>query len=125
MSPQDFAYAIFHMPNAKFPREAAKKLGFDFKQMESGFVVSQIGNPYSASSMVGLCAVLDIARKGQKIFMCSYGSGAGSDAFVIEVTENIKQHQKLNKLTVIEQIRNKEYIDYSLIAKNILTKYRL
>lgn len=125
MAPSDFDYAVFHMPNAKFPKEMAKKIGFTPKQIEAGFVVEQIGNPYSASSMVGLCAVLDIARVGQKIFMCSYGSGAGSDAFVLEVTDNIKQHQKLNKHTVIEQIKDKEYIDYSLIARNILTKYRI
>ena len=125
MKPQDFDYAIFHMPNAKFPKEAAKKLGFSEKQIAAGFVVEQIGNPYSASSMVGLAAVLDIAKPGEKIFMCSYGSGAGSDAFVFEVTAAIKAFQKRNNNTVAKQIKDKEYIDYSLIAKNILTKYRI
>lgn len=123
--PQDFDYAIFHMPNAKFPKEVAKKLGFTPKQLETGFVVEQIGNPYSASSMVGLAATLDVAKPGQKIFMCSYGSGAGSDAFVFEVTSQITTYKKKVKDTVLNQIKNKEYIDYSLIAKNILTKYRL
>lgn len=50
--------------------------------------------------MVGLSATLDIAKPGDKIFVCSYGSGAGSDAFVIEVTKEIKKHQKLNRETV-------------------------
>ena len=125
MKPTDFDHVVFHMPNAKFPKEAAKKLGFTPKQLEAGFVVEDIGNPYSASSMVGLTAVLDIAKPGDKIFMCSYGSGAGSDAFAFEVTKNISQYQRLNKSTVAKQIKNKEYIDYSLIAKNILTKYRI
>jgi hydroxymethylglutaryl-CoA synthase len=125
MTAKDFDYAIFHMPNAKFPKEVAKKLGFTPKQLAPGFVVEYIGNPYSASSMVGLAATLDVAKKGDKIFMCSYGSGAGSDAFVFEVTEKIKQFQKNNIQTVQKQIKNKEYIDYSLIAKNILTKYRI
>lgn len=125
MKPTDFNWAIFHMPNAKFPKEAAKKLGFSPAQIAPGFVVEHIGNPYSASSMVGLCATLDIAKTGDKIFMCSYGSGAGSDAFIFEVTKEIKAHQALNKNTVAKQIKNKQYIDYSLIAKNILTKYRI
>lgn len=125
MRASDFDFAIFHMPNAKFPKEAAKKLGFSAAQLEPGFVVPLIGNPYSASSMVGLAATLDLAKPGQKIFMCSYGSGAGSDAFVIEVTKEILNHQKKNKDTVKKQIQNKTYIDYSLIAKNILTKYRI
>lgn len=125
MQPKDFDYAIFHMPNAKFPKQAAKKLGFTPKQLAPGFIVEYIGNPYSASSLVGLAATLDIAKPGDKIFMCSYGSGAGSDTFVFEVTDQILQHQKAIKHTVAKQIKDKEYIDYSLIAKNILTKYRI
>ncbi len=125
MKPEDFDHVIFHMPNAKFPKEAAKQLGFSPKQLEAGFVVEKIGNPYSASSMVGLATILDVAKNGQLIFMCSYGSGAGSDAFVFEVTPEIKAHQKRNVETVARQIKNKEYIDYSLIAKNILTKYKI
>ncbi len=125
MKPTDFDFCVFHMPNAKFPKEAAKKLGFTPKQLQAGFIVEQIGNPYSASSMVGLAAILDVAKNGQLIFMCSYGSGAGSDAFVFEVTPEIKTHQKRNQATVARQIKNKEYIDYSLIAKNILTKYKI
>lgn len=125
MEPKNFDYAIFHMPNAKFPKEAAKKLGFTDKQLTPGFVVPFIGNPYSASSMVGLAATLDIAKPKDKIFMCSYGSGAGADAFIFEVTPLIKEHQQRNKETVASQIKHKVYIDYSLIAKNILTKYRI
>lgn len=125
MEPKDFDYAVFHMPNAKFPTEAAKKLGFSDKQLSPGFVVPFIGNPYSASSLVGLAATLDIAKPKDKIFMCSYGSGAGADAFVFGVTPQIIKHQKSNKDTVASQIKHKVYIDYSLIAKNILTKYRI
>jgi len=125
MNPQDFDFCVFHMPNAKFPKDVAKKLGFTPKQLEPGFVVEYIGNPYSASSLVGLAATLDIAKPGNKIFLCSYGSGAGSDAFVIETTPRVTSYQKKNKETVKKQIADKTYIDYSLIAKNILTKYRI
>lgn len=125
LKPSQFAHAVFHMPNGKFPREAAQKLGFSDDQIKAGFTVAQIGNPYSASSMVGLAAVFDIARSRQKIFMCSYGSGAGADAFAFETTPLLTAFQKKNKKTVQSQIKNKEMIDYSLVAKNIINKFRI
>ncbi|MBI2338061.1 hydroxymethylglutaryl-CoA synthase [Candidatus Daviesbacteria bacterium] len=125
LKPADFAYAVFHMPNGKFPKEAAKRLGFSDEQLKPGFTVSQIGNPYSASSLVGLAATLDIAKPKQKIFVCSYGSGAGSDAFVFETTPLLKEFQKNNHHTVQSQIQDKQMIDYSLVAKNIINKYRI
>lgn len=125
LKPADFAHAVFHMPNGKFPKDAAKKLGFTEDQIRAGFTVAQIGNPYSASSMVGLAAVLDIAKPNQKIFMCSYGSGAGADAFVFETTFLLQLFQRNNKKTVKSQIQNKKMIDYSLVAKNIINKFRI
>lgn len=133
LKPSDFDWAVFHMPNGKFPKEVAKRLGFSDAQMKPGFIVSQIGNPYSASSMIGLAATLDIAKPAQKIFMCSYGSGAGSDAFVFETTSLLRDFQRKNgahsalraKKTVQSQIKNKQMIDYSLVARNIINKYRI
>ena len=125
LKPSDFDWAVFHMPNGKFPKEVAKRLGFSDEQIKPGFIVSQIGNPYSASSMIGLAATLDIAKPKQKIFMCSYGSGAGSDAFVFETTSLLRDFQRKNKKSVQSQIQNKQMIDYSLIARNIINKYRI
>lgn len=118
--PSDFNYCVFHMPNGKFPREVAKRLGFTPEQILPSLVVDVIGNPYSASSMMGLSAVLDIAKPGQKIFMVSYGSGAGSDAFLWEVTDEIKKTQDMRvktKQTVKQQIEKKTYIDYIAYLK--------
>lgn len=125
LNPADFAYAVFHMPNGKFPKQAAKMLGFSEEQIKPGLIVSQIGNPYSASSMIGLAATLDIAKHKQKIFMCSYGSGAGADAFIFETTPLLREFQKKNKFSVQSQIQNKQMIDYSLVARNIINKYRI
>lgn len=121
----DFDFAVFHMPNSKFPEQAAKKLGFSENQLKAGFIVSQIGNPYSASSLIGLAAVLDVAKPKQKIFLCSYGSGAGADAFVIETAPLLRKFQAKNQETVQKQIRCKQMIDYSLLARNIISKYRI
>lgn len=79
--PSDYRWAVFHQPNPKFPRRVARSLGFTEEQIAPGMVVDSIGNTYSGSSLLGLAAVLDVAQPGDRIFFCSYGSGAGSDAF--------------------------------------------
>ena len=110
--PADYKYCVFHMPNGKFPRQIAKELGFSGSQVEPGLIIDQIGNPYSASTLIGFAAVLDIAKPGERIFVVSYGSGAGSDAFSFEVTEEIVEYQKLQNNFVATQIKDKEYINY-------------
>lgn len=115
LQPKDFDYCVFHMPNGKFPREVAKRLGFTSEQLEPSLTVDYIGNPYSASSMMGLSAVLDVAKPNKKICMVSYGSGAGSDAFVWKTTEQLKMLQEKRKKQnglVSQQIENKTYVDY-------------
>lgn len=113
--PQDFDYCVFHMPNGKFPREVAKRLGFNSGQLAPSLVVDHIGNSYAATTMLGLSAVLDVARPGQKIFMVSYGSGAGSDAFIWETTDalvKIQTSKIKRKQTVLDQVGQKTYINY-------------
>ena len=111
LKPKDFSYCVFHMPNGKFPRVAAKKLGFSTAQLAPSLIVDKIGNPYSASSLIGLANVLDIAKPKQKIFFVSYGSGAGSDGFVFETTEELLIKQK-KTISVLTQIEDKIYISY-------------
>ena len=116
--PADYKYCVFHMPNGKFPRQIAKELGFSSSQVEPGLIIDQIGNPYSASTLIGFAAVLDIAKPGERIFVVSYGSGAGSDAFSFEVTKEIVEYRKLlfhslpKNNFVATQIKDKEYINY-------------
>lgn len=113
--PQDYAYAVFHQPNGKFPVKVGMDLGFDKKQIETGLLTPIIGNTYSGASMLGLAAVLDVAKPGERIFLCSYGSGAGSDAFDITVTEHIEH--KRTRPAVHEQLKHKEYLNYATYAK--------
>lgn len=120
--PSSFTHAVFHMPNAKFPKAVAKRLGFTKEQLAAGFVVSKIGNPYSASSLTGLAAVLDVAKPNDTIFFCSYGSGAGADAFVFRVTKEILSYKKRITHFVAEQIEKKTYVDYSFLAKCAMNK---
>ncbi|MBI3331974.1 hydroxymethylglutaryl-CoA synthase [Candidatus Peregrinibacteria bacterium] len=88
LKPEDFAHIVLHMPNGKFPSRIAKEFGFTKAQMEHGFIVPSIGNTYSACSLLGLVHVLQKAKKGEKILLVSYGSGAGCDAFVLTMQKH-------------------------------------
>lgn len=113
LKPKDFGFCVFHMPNGKFPRKVAKNLGFNDLQLAPSLVVDHIGNPYSGSSLIGLSAVLNIAKPNQKIFFVSYGSGAGADGFVFETTARIKNYQlKIKGNKVQDSIEKKQYISY-------------
>ena len=85
----NFDHVVFHMPNGKFPKKAAKKLGVTRKQLQHGFTVNHIGNPYSSSSMLGLANTLANAKKGEEILTTSYGSGSGSDTFHITMAKSV------------------------------------
>lgn len=112
----DYAHAVFHQPNVKFPMRAAKMLGFEDAQIRTGILADQIGNVYSGSCMLGLTAVLDVAQPGDRILMVSYGSGAGSDAFDLIVTEEILNRQALAPKTQ-DYINRRTVIDYALYTR--------
>ncbi len=113
---EDFDYAVFHQPNGKFPVKAGKILGFEAEKLKQGLITPFIGNTYSGSSMIGLCSVLDVLEDREKVLVVSYGSGAGSDAFVFTGTKNIENRRA--KVPVMEMIEEKEYVDYAQYLKH-------
>lgn len=112
----DYQWAVFHQPNAKFPMRAAKQLGFTNEQIEPGLLSPRIGNTYSGSCMIGLTAILDVAQPGDRILMVSYGSGAGSDAFDLEVTEKINDIRD-RAVTTEAYIARRSEIDYATYTR--------
>jgi hydroxymethylglutaryl-CoA synthase len=110
--PSDFRFAVFHQPNPKFVRKVAKALGFREEQVGPTAVVDRIGNTYSGASLLGLAAALDRARPGDRIFLCSYGSGAGSDAFSFTVTERIEAARDRAPLLDRHLDRRRPIVDY-------------
>jgi len=118
--PSDYDYAVFHQPNAKFPSRVAHMLGFTKEQIKPGLVVPRLGNTYSGASLVGLAATLDIAKPGDRIFVTSFGSGAGSDAFDITVTDTIESDlfNRSAAPTVEELLADPIYLNYAQYAKH-------
>src|SRR5437016_3408168 len=114
---EDYDYAVFHQPNGKFPVRAAKQLGFKEAQIDTGLCVREIGNTYSGAIMVGLCAILDEAEAGNRIFAVGYGSGAGSDGFDLTVTDEITKLRRDATPTIKELIADQVFLDYATYAK--------
>jgi hydroxymethylglutaryl-CoA synthase len=115
-TPADYRYAVFHQPNVKFPQRVAKLLGFTDDQIKAGLLVGVIGNTYAGSAMIGLTAVLDEASPGDRILLVSFGSGAGSDAFALRVTDQILERQSRAPKTQ-DYIARRTPIDYATYAR--------
>ena len=61
--------------------------------------------------------MLDHAKAGDRIFVTSYGSGAGSDAFDITVTDAINDYQRGNAPVLETIMQNTICLDYGTYAK--------
>ncbi len=113
---EDYHWATFHQPNVKFPVRAGQLLGFAPEKLEPGLLSGVVGNVYAGSSLLGLTAMLDVAEPGDRILMVSYGSGAGSDAFDILVTERIAAQRDRAPL-VRDYVARRTEIDYALYTR--------
>jgi hydroxymethylglutaryl-CoA synthase len=114
--PEDFKYVVLHQPNVKFPERAAKLLGFAPEQMKTGLLAGMIGNVYAGSSLLGLTAILDEAQPGDRIMYVSYGSGAGSDAMALRVTDKIVGRPERAPKTQ-DYIARRTEIDYATYSR--------
>ncbi len=112
----DFTYVVLHQPNAKFPQRAAKMLGFEREQWTTGLLCPVVGNTYAGASILGLTAILDEAKPGDTILVISFGSGAGSDAFALRVTDLITERQGHAPKTQ-DYIARRQEIDYATYVR--------
>ncbi len=73
-------------------------------------LLAAVGDTGTAAPLLQLIAVLEKARPGERILLCSYGAGV-SDAFIIQVTPEI------------ERLREKRGLKYSQGNKRPLQNY--
>lgn len=111
----DVDYFVTHQPNPRFPVRVAKELGFKEEQYLVSLQVNKFGNTYSGSSLLGLAAVLDVAKPEELILITSYGSGAGSDAYLLRTTNQIADKRHRQKINVNFQAENPfvKYVNYT------------
>jgi hydroxymethylglutaryl-CoA synthase len=91
-------------------------LGFKPEQYKTGLLVNDIGNTYAGSSLIGLTAILDVARPGDRVLEVSFGSGAGSDAFSLRVTDRITDRQNRAPKTR-DYVNRRTPIDYATYTR--------
>jgi hydroxymethylglutaryl-CoA synthase len=114
--PEDYAAAVFHQPNPKFPERAARTLGFRPEQTRTGLLCPMVGNTYAGSSMLGLTAILDEAQPGDRVLIVSFGSGAGSDAISVRMTDKIEERRDRALRTQV-YVQRRKAIDYGLYVR--------
>jgi hydroxymethylglutaryl-CoA synthase len=87
LSAKDFAKVVLYAPNLRCYRALTSRLGLNSDQLQDP-LFEKAGNTGTAYPFMMLIAALEEAKPGDKILLASYGDG--SDAFVLETTENIK-----------------------------------
>lgn len=115
--PGDYRHAVFHQPNPKFPSRVGQLLEFRPEQLARGLLANDVGNTYAGAALLGLTAVLDEAEPGDRILLVSYGSGAGSDAFSLQVTSRIADAQGRAPATQ-DYLARRRPVDYARYARH-------
>ncbi len=115
--PKSYRHVVFHQPNGKFPQRVGKALGFTEPQMRFGLVTPSIGNTYSGAALIGLANVLEHASPGERVLVVGYGSGAGSDAFDLETTDELARFPRDLGRSVQDYLDHGQEIPYSIYAK--------
>ncbi len=116
IKPKDYRYAVFQQPYGFAPFAVGERLGFTREQIEPGVVAPLIGDCGAASSLLGLVAVLDRAKKGDRIFLASYGFGAGSDALSLEATSTLEAKRAGVPITAYLH-QKKSFVDYATACR--------
>jgi hydroxymethylglutaryl-CoA synthase len=127
-SPEDYKYLCLHQPYQSLPLSVAKELGFKRQQIQPGIIAGKIGNTYSSACLLSLCSVLDIAEPGDRVMLVSFGSGAGSDGFVMTVTDAITAYRaktvEQGRPKVVEQVGT-EHAEWLTYGQYLLTQGKL
>ena len=103
---KDFAKVVLSTPGMKDNESIAKKAGFTPEQVQNNFML-EVGNCGAAQPLLMLADAIENAKEGDLILLAAYGNGA--DAFVFEVTKEIKKLKKIN--TVSKTITTKRNLD--------------
>jgi len=90
----DFDRIAFHVPYESLVRQLAKDgLGLTAEEIQTKvnphLSASLTGNTYAASSLISLIRALELSQAGEKILLCSYGSGAMALALAFKVIRDV------------------------------------
>ncbi len=113
--PKDFDYVAISQPDGFLPISVGKEVGFSEAQLKPGLLANEVGDFGSASALLALEAILDVAKANERILVISYGFGAGCDAMSLKTTAALARTRKKRETyaSVRELIDNKEYTGYA------------
>ena len=107
LKPGNFSKLVLSAPNPRQHQALAKMLGFDVKNQLANPLFDTVGNTGTAQAPMMLVAVLEEAKPGDKILLIIYGDG--SQAFIIEVTDNIAKIKERKGIKL--HLRSKAMLD--------------
>jgi hydroxymethylglutaryl-CoA synthase len=112
---KDYDHVVLQQIDTRMTKAMAKTLGLTPQQMEhTGTIVTKIGDCGSAHVFIGLNAVLEHAKAGQRILVASYGTG-NSGVFSLKVKEGIEDLRKKS----IVRARGPFYSQYVASSKEL------
>ncbi|MBW2039190.1 MAG: hydroxymethylglutaryl-CoA synthase family protein [Deltaproteobacteria bacterium] len=91
LGPKDFSKLVAYSHDPRRLAELARGLGFDPKAQLQDPLPDSMGNSGTAYPLMLLVAALEEAKAGDKLLLASYGNG--SDAFALEVAEQIEKNR--------------------------------
>ena len=103
----DVAKFVYYASDVRQHAGLARRLKLDKTQVQDP-LYSDIGNTGTAAALIMLTAALETAKPGDRILFVGYGDGA--DAFILRVTDEIKNFQK--KPVFSYQLKGKIAISY-------------
>lgn len=114
----DYRHVVLHQDDAKSAAALAKKLGCTAEQTEAGSVYAQVGDTGACATLLGLCRVLATAAAGDKILLCSYGAGSGSQALSFELHHALLAPAR-SWQAVQDDKKYISYVQYLKLKRNI------
>jgi hydroxymethylglutaryl-CoA synthase len=108
--PASISYFVLAAPDNQAYAQVVKTLNLPAGSYMEDPLLTTIGDTGSAAPLLHLIAVLEKAKPGERILLCSYGAGV-SDAFIFKVT------------TEVERLKPKRGVTYALGLKQPFTNY--
>lgn len=103
---KDFDYGIFQQFNGSSAFALGAVLGFSKSQIMPSIFANDTGDTGASSPLIGLAKVLEEAKPGQRILLCSYGHGTGADAISLVVTDKIVDYQNNKSYSVQSELND-------------------
>lgn len=115
---ESIKYLATAEPDGKSLQAVAKILGIQPEAAKTANLAPLLGDTGTAAPLLGLVTVLEQGKLGERVLVVGYGSGAGSDAFALGLTDNIAAKME-QAMTLAEVTAEKNYLSYTAYAKRV------